>query len=42
MKLVCSVSGLLLLALPALAGDVHGHALITKTLEQEGFVPDCL
>ena len=39
MKLVCSVSGLLLLALPALAGDVHGHALITRKLGKKALSP---
>ena len=39
MKLVCPVSGLLLLALPALAGDVHGHALITKRLSKKALSP---
>jgi plastocyanin len=39
MKLVCSVSGLLLLALPALAGDVHGHALITRKLSKKALSP---
>jgi plastocyanin len=39
MKLVCSVSGLLLLALPASAGDVHGHALITRKLSKKALSP---
>ncbi len=39
MKLVCSVSGLLLLALSALAGDVHGRALITKRLSKRALSP---
>jgi plastocyanin len=39
MKLVCSVSGLLLLALPAFAGDVHGHALITRKLSKKALSP---
>jgi plastocyanin len=39
MKLVCSVSGLLLLALPAWAGDVHGHALITRKLSKKALSP---
>jgi plastocyanin len=39
MKLVCSGSGLLLLALPALAGDVHGHALITRKLSKKALSP---
>jgi hypothetical protein len=39
MKLVYSVSGLLLLAFHALAGDVHGHALITKRLSKKALSP---
>lgn len=39
MKLVCPVSGLLLLALPALAADVHGHALVTKRLSKKALSP---
>jgi len=39
MKFVCPVSGLLLLALNALAGDVHGHALITKRLTKKALSP---
>jgi hypothetical protein len=39
MKLVCPLSGLLLLALPALAADVHGHALVTKRLSKKALSP---
>ena len=39
MKLVYPVSGLLLLALRASAGDVHGHALITKRLSKKALSP---
>ena len=39
MKLVYPVSGLLLLALLALAGDVHGHAIITKRLSKKALSP---
>jgi plastocyanin len=39
MKLVCSVSGLLLLALQAPAGDIHGRALITKRLSKRALSP---
>src|ERR1700722_9244208 len=39
MNLVCSLSGLLLLALPALAADVHGHALVTKRLSKKALSP---
>ena len=39
MNLVCSLSGLLLLALPALAADVHGHALVTKRLTKKALSP---
>jgi plastocyanin len=39
MKLVCPVSGLLLLALPAMAADVHGHALVTKRLSKKALAP---
>ncbi len=39
MKLVCSVSGLLLLALHAQAGDIHGRALITKRLTKKALSP---
>ncbi len=39
MKLVCPVSGLLLLALHALAGDVHGRALVTKRLSKKALSP---
>ena len=39
MKLVCSVSGLLLLALNAPAGDLHGRALITKRLSKRALPP---
>lgn len=39
MKLVYPVSGLLLVAFQALAGDVHGHALITKRLSKKALSP---
>jgi plastocyanin len=39
MKLVCPVSGLLLLALSAQAGDVHGIALVTKRLSKRALSP---
>lgn len=39
MKLVCPVSGLLLLAFNAVAGDVHGHALVTKRLSKKALSP---
>lgn len=39
MKLVCPVSALLLLAINALAGDVHGNALITKRLTKKALSP---
>jgi len=39
MNLVCSLSGVLLLALPALAADVHGHALVTKRLSKKALSP---
>jgi len=39
MKLVCSVSGLLLLSFYAFASDVHGHALITKKLSKRALSP---
>lgn len=39
MKLAGAVSGLLLLAVHALAGDVHGHALITKRLSKKALSP---
>jgi len=39
MKLVCPVSGLLLLAFQALAADVHGHALVTKRLSKKALSP---
>jgi len=39
MKLVYLVSGLLLLAFHALAGDVHGHAVITKRLSKKALSP---
>jgi hypothetical protein len=39
MKLVCPVSGVLLLALRALAADVHGHALVTKRLTKKALSP---
>ena len=39
MKLVCPVSALLLLAITASAGDVHGVALITKRLTKKALSP---
>jgi plastocyanin len=39
MKSVYAVSGLFLLAIQALAGDVHGHALITKRLSKKSLSP---
>jgi plastocyanin len=39
MKLVSLVSGLLLLALHAMAGDVHGRALVTKRLSKKALSP---
>ena len=39
MKYVYPVSGLLLVAFQALAGDVHGHALITKRLSKKALSP---
>jgi plastocyanin len=39
MKLVYPVSGLLLLALHASAGDVHGRALVTKRLSKKTLSP---
>ena len=39
MKLVYLVSGLLLLTLHALGGDVHGHALVTKRLSKKALSP---
>jgi plastocyanin len=39
MKLLYSVSGLLLLVLPASAGDVHGRALVTKRLSKKALSP---
>jgi len=39
MKLMYLVSGLLLLALHVLAGDVHGHALVTKRLSKKALSP---
>lgn len=39
MKLVHPVSGLLLLAWPVLAGDVHGHAVVTKRLSKKALSP---
>jgi plastocyanin len=39
MKSVYPVSGLFLLAMQALAGDVHGHALITKRLSKKTLSP---
>jgi hypothetical protein len=39
MNLVCSLPGVLLLALPALAADVHGHALVTKRLTKKALSP---
>jgi plastocyanin len=39
MKFACPVSGLLLLALTAQAGDIHGVALITKRLSKKALSP---
>jgi hypothetical protein len=39
MKYVYPVSGLFLVAFQALAGDVHGHALITKRLSKKALSP---
>jgi plastocyanin len=39
MKLACLVSSLLLLALNAVAGDIHGHALVTKKLTKKALSP---
>ncbi len=39
MKFVCPVSGLLLLALPIMAGEVHGHAVVTKRLSKKALSP---
>jgi hypothetical protein len=39
MKLRYPVSGLLLLALPVLAGDVRGHAVITRRLSKRALSP---
>jgi len=39
MKCVYPVSGLLLVAFQALAGDVHGHAVITKRLSKKALSP---
>jgi plastocyanin len=39
MKLVYPVSGLLLLTLPGLAADVHGHAVITRRLSKRALSP---
>jgi hypothetical protein len=39
MKLLHSVSGLLLLCLPVIASDVHGHAVITKRLSKKALTP---
>jgi plastocyanin len=39
MKFVYPVSGLLLLALPVLAGDVHGRAIVTRRLSKRPVSP---
>jgi plastocyanin len=39
MKLLCAVAGLLWLALQAFAGDVTGHALVTKRLTRKTLSP---
>ncbi len=39
MKLLCPISGLLFLALNAVAGDVTGHALVTKRLTKRALSP---
>ena len=39
MKLVSPVSGLLWLALPAMAAEVHGHAVVTKRLSKKAVSP---
>jgi len=39
MKLVYLVSGLVLLAFHAPAGDIHGHALVTKRLSKKALSP---
>jgi len=39
MKLVYPVSGLLLLTLPVLAGDVHGHAVVNRRLSKKALSP---
>ncbi len=39
MKLLPSVSGLLLFCLAVIAGDVHGHAVITKRLSKKVLTP---
>lgn len=39
MRFVYPVSGLLLLALPVMAGEVHGHAIVTKRLTKKALSP---
>jgi plastocyanin len=39
MKLLCSIAGLLFLAFNAVAGDVNGHALVTKRLTKKVLSP---
>jgi len=39
MKLVCPVSGLFLLTLPVIGGEIHGHALVTKRLSKKVVSP---
>jgi plastocyanin len=39
MKFVCPIAGLLLLSFPALSGDVHGHAVVTKRLSKKSVSP---
>ena len=39
MKLLCSIAGLLLVAVNIVAGDVNGHALVTKRLTKKVLSP---